>query len=399
MRLSKIPETIDELIKNQNGVILIATPNEIIYEKYLGFADINKKIPVDSNTQFLTGSVTKKFTAVAMLKALSNSNNVEAELRNTIDNYLPEKHPIWNGSMPTWAITITIHQLLVHSSGIPNYTSLPEYEKQKFSNTAELVNFFKSHELEFTPGEKFAYSNSGYFLLGIIIEAITQKKLNVYLEENFFKPLDMQSTFLAMQGTVPNLIQQGFSHLARGYEYELTTHHPVLQEIKSYENMRNPGAAGSLVSTANDLLKWNNALYSGKIIPDSLLKLMLHPYHMTERPDSHYGYGIEIMSSKVLGNYYSHRGGIPGFRSILTYIPSLELSIITLQNIIDNHDKLKPEIDQIQTELSLDLKQEEHVKKLVEIIETKYPAIDGNKKNFEFSFIYEAVIKVLETNG
>jgi hypothetical protein len=160
--------------------------------------------------------------------------------------------------------------------------------------------------------------------------------------------------------------------------------------------MEMPGAAGSLITTAEDLLIWNNALYGGKIIPQFLLELMLHPYLVTERIDAYYGYGIEIMKSEALGEYFSHRGGIPGFRSILTYIPSLKLSIITLQNLVADQEKLMPDIQQIQTSLPPNLPKEESMKKLVEIIEAKYPSIIENKKRFEFVLIYEAIIQTLD---
>lgn len=398
----RIANKLDELVENMHhsGSTLIATDKEIIYKKCFGYADITKKIPISFNTQFLAGSITKQFAAVAILQALwdKNKNDIKTALNKTIDYYLTAKHEIWNNSMPAWASNVTIHQLLIHASGIPNYTSLPEFEKQRFFKNSELINFFKSHELEFTPGEKFSYSNSGYYLLGIIIEEITQQNLDVYLEKTFFEPLGMQSTFFPMQGTVDELIRTDirFAHLAHGYQYEITTHDVSPEEIKRYERMEVPGAAGALITAAEDLLKWNNALYSAKIIPQFLLELMLHPYLVTERIDAYYGYGIEIMESKRLGRYFSHRGGIPGFRSILTYIPALRLSIITLQNLVADLEKIMPDIEQIQKTLPSNLPKEESIKKLSEIIEAKYPSIIENRKRFEFVPIYEAIIKELE---
>src|ERR1700722_18724316 len=130
MILKKINNTIDELVKNMNhgGSVLIASEKEGIYKKYFGYADAAKTIPISFKTQFLAGSVTKQFAAVAILKALQDKNDTKAELNKTIDYYLTAEHEIWNGSMPVWASVVTIHQLLIHSSGIPNYTSLPEYE-------------------------------------------------------------------------------------------------------------------------------------------------------------------------------------------------------------------------------------------------------------------------------
>ncbi len=406
---NKIENTINQLIMQHSGCIIVATNKETIYKKCFGYADFSKKIPVSMDTQFLAGSVTKQFTAVAILKALLDKNihendhaklkeYIQAELNNTIEHYLPAEHEIWNSSMPAWAKTVTIHQLLVHSSGITNYTSLPDFEKQKFPKNSDLITFFKKHNLEFIPGEKFSYSNSGYYLLGIIIEQISQQHLDVYLENIFFKPLEMRSTFLPTQGTVDDLIRSDarFLNLARGYQYEMAKQDASLEEVNRYESMEVPGAAGSLVSTTEDLLKWNNALYAGKIIPKFLLELILKPYLLTERVEAYYGYGIEIMKSDAFGEYYSHRGGIPGFRSILTFIPSLQISIVTLQNIVADQEKLMPEVEKIKTDLSQTLSREESLAELVKIIESKYPSIIENRKRYELAPIYDDIIKTLE---
>lgn len=407
----QITNTIYELTNHMqhSGSVLVATNKAPIYNKCFGYADIPKKIPVSMDTQFLIGSVTKQFTAVAILKSLLDKNinqndhaklkdHIQEELNNTIEHYFPAEHEIWNGSMPAWANTVTIHQLLVHSSGIPNYTSLPDFEKQKFPKNSDLISFFKTHELEFIPGEKFSYSNSGYYLLGMIIQQVTQQTLDVYLEKTFFKPLGMRSTFLPTQGTVDDLIRSDvrFANLARGYQYEIAKQDASLEEVKRYESMEVPGAAGSLISTTCDLLNWNNALYAGKIIPKFLLELILKPYLVTERVDAYYGYGIEIMKSDVFGEYYSHRGGIPGFRSILTFIPSLQISIVTLQNIVADQEKLMPEVEKIKAGLPPTLSPEESSQEIVKIIESKYPSIIENRKRYELAPIYDEIIKILE---
>gem|GEM_PF-2138076 len=408
----KIRNTIDELLnhKQHSGSIIVAINSNTIYKNYFGYADILKKIPISQDTQLLAGSVTKQFAAVAILRALYDKitykndheeikDIIQNELNYTIDHYLPLEHDIWNGSMPTWANTVTIHQLLVHSSGITNYTSLPDFEKQKFLKDSDIVSFFKNHELEFTSGEKFSYSNSGYYLLGIIIQQITQQRLDTYLEKTFFDPLQMRSTFLAIQGTVDDLIRSDarFSHLARGYQYEIAEQHTNLKEINRYESMEVPGAGGSLISTAEDLLKWNNALYNGKIIPTFLLELFLKPYLVTESADAYYGYGIEIMQSDILGKYYSHRGGIPGFRSILTYIPLLQISIVTLQNIAADPEKIMPDVEKIKADIPKTLSPEESMQELTKRIEDKYPNINQNKKRYELSPVYDAIIKAIES--
>ncbi len=371
-----------------SGCILISTPQKIIHENCFGYADFAKKIPIATDTQFLIGSVTKQFAGVAITKALWDKkvNDIQAELNKPIAHYLPSHHTLWNGAMPAWANIITLHHLLVHSSGIVNYNSLPGFNNQKFTTAADIISYFKNHALEFTPGEKFSYCNSGYFLLGEIIQEIAQESLDVYLEKIFFAPFEMHSTHFPMQGTVDDLIKTDsrFKKLARGYQYDIAKKTAELSEIPRYESMNIPGAGGSLISTAEDLLKWNNALYTGKIVPKSVLELILKPYLVTDRGDSFYGYGIEIMKAENGDEYYSHRGGIPGFRSILTYLPASQTSIIMLQNIVSNDEFIIPIVEKMKNTLT--------PTELVKTIETQYPTIPENRKRFELVTLYDNIL-------
>lgn len=413
--LKVINETITERLSNMqpSGTLLLSMGNEIIYKQCFGFSDSSKNIAISTDTQFLVGSVTKQFTAAAILKALFTKNIqrgmnlsdvislkslTRADLDKFIAFYLPEEHNIWEGSIPAWANTITLHQLLVHSSGIPNYTNLPDFENHKFLKTSDLVTFFKDSELEFIPGTKFTYSNSGYFLLGIIIEQITDQTLDAYMQSTFFESLEMHSTFLATKGRVDELISLDArcAHVARGYQFDITKQKPDLTEVNHYVSMLIPGAGGSLISTAVDLLKWNNALYSGKIIPDYLLQLMLYPHILTEQMKDYYGYGIEIMQAEHLGKYYTHRGGIPGFHSMLTFIPLLQLSIIILENIVEDKESMMPELEKIKLELPLTLSEFEKKEQLEKIIEATYPIITENRKHFLLAPIQGEIIKALE---
>jgi len=163
-----INKTINDLVQNTlpSGSVLVAMNNKPIYKQSFGYADIIKKIRMSIDTQMLIGSVTKQFTTAAILKALIDKNiNVQEALNSTIDNYLPQDNQVWSGSMPSWAKEVTVHQLLNHTSGIVNYTSLPDFDKQKLPKTSDIVTFFKNHDLEFAPGTKFSYCNSGYILL------------------------------------------------------------------------------------------------------------------------------------------------------------------------------------------------------------------------------------------
>lgn len=162
-----------------NGTILVAIGDRIVAEQNLGFADFNSKATCARNTQYQIGSVTKQFTAVAVLKSLANqviitgvlpnSQEMLAAVRNLLQKpiayYLPATLSLWANKMPVWADEVTVHQLLQHSSGIPSYTSFPEYKDKFFSsppNQVELIGYFKDKELDFKPGSMFSYCNSGY---------------------------------------------------------------------------------------------------------------------------------------------------------------------------------------------------------------------------------------------
>ncbi|NNM59959.1 MAG: beta-lactamase family protein [Legionellales bacterium] len=414
----KIKKTIHDVINGllptmePNGTLLVALNEEIIYKQCFGFADMANKTLVTFDTQFLAGSVTKQFTAAAILKALLDislqngidkndlanlKNNIQAKLAHAVAHYLPQEHPLWDGLMPSWAKRVTLHQLLIHSSGISNYTGLPDFENKAFPKPSDLVDFFKTHDLEFNSGEKFSYSNSGYFLLGIIAQQITHQPLESYLQTQFFAPFNMHASFLATQHTAKELKQTDSraANLACGYQFDMTKPQANLIEVKNSISMQIPGAAGSLVSTASDLLKWNNALYTGKIIPLFLLDLMLKPHIQTEQKNAYYGYGIEVLKSGSFGEYYTHRGGIPGFHSKLTFIPSLQLSMIVLENLHEDKSRLMPEIERMRAALPTTLTESEKWQEVDKMIAGKYPSIIENRQRYELMLVEEAIIEAL----
>ena len=412
-----VKESVSNTLKDMqaSGTILVGVNNKAIYTESVGLADVKNHIQNTINTQYLIGSVTKQFTAVAILRVIYDSalrsgiskDNIEsllayvnAELRKPISYYLAQTHHVWAGSMPEWANIVTLHNLLEHSSGIANLTDLHGYMELSVDQfkVSDLVSFFKDHELEFAPGAHFSYCNSGYILLSVIIQQMTGISLSIYLETIFYKPLGMNATFLPTKGTVSNLKQHDprFAQLANGYNYYVSDVQAKVVEVIKYEPLERPSGAGSLISTASDLLKWSWALYSKKVIPKFLLEIMLAPHILTEEENAFYGYGIEVKKSNTLGVYYSHRGGIPGFRSDLTYIPSLELSIVCLTNVIDDWEKLMPEIKELEAGMPATLTQSEKALQATKIIEEKYPPINQNRSKYNFMLVDKAIFKVLE---
>ncbi|MRX68912.1 CubicO group peptidase, beta-lactamase class C family [Flavobacterium resistens] len=297
-----------------NGSALVAENGKVIFKKGFGSANFEWNIPNQPDTKFRLGSITKQFTALLIVK-LAEEGKIKLDV--PITTYLPD-YPKETGDK------ITIHNLLTHTSGIPNYTSVPNFMREKARNSytpEAFVKTFSSLPLEFTPGEKFNYSNSGYFLLGYIIEKITGKTYEQYLQEVILTPLKMTNT--------------GFDHSeiiiknrAAGYEKEgknITN--------ASFIDMSIPYAAGSLYSTVEDLYLWDQALYTNKLLSEKSMELLFKPYIKAWDGSYGYGWGVEevTVGDKKL-KIIEHGGGINGFNTIISRIPSDKILVVLLNN-------------------------------------------------------------------
>lgn len=409
---NELEETITSFSQNHylNGTVLVAQDDKIVYQKNFGFADQADGTRINTDTQYLIGSITKHLTAAALLKALldkypqEEKHSIETYIKEVLNKslayYLPPEHAIWLGSMPEWANNVTLYHLLTHTSGIANFTSLPNIELLAIiaPKAPKLVSFFKNEPTEFEPGERYSYSNSNYVLLGQVVEAITEKPLDIYMAQSFFEPLGMNSTFLATSNTAMRIKKDDARarRLARGYNFDAYAEHPILTEPKHYAPMELPLGSGGLVSTAPDLLKWNNALYAGKVIPEALVKLMVTPYvAMDKENKKFYGYGITIHKHEALGDIYYHEGSIPGFRSKLTYIPSQSISVICMTNAVEAWEKLLPELGELQEELPKDLAEEEKNEQSKKIISERHPNFARTHSKNNFIALEKAIVDVV----
>lgn len=279
-----------------NGSALVAENGKVIFKKGFGAANMEWNIPNQSDTKFRLGSISKQFTALLIVKLAEDG---KLKLDVPITTYLTD-YPKENGDK------ITIHQLLTHSSGIPNYTNAPGFFKDKARNPytpTEFVKTFSSLPLEFTPGEKFNYSNSGYFLLGYIVEKVSGKTYEQYLQEVIFTPLKM--------------VNSGYDHSdvilknrAAGYEKQgkkITN--------AAYLDMSIPYAAGSLYSTVDDLYLWDQALYTNKLLSQKSVESLFKPY--IKAGGASYGYGWFVEEDEN-GKTVGHGGGINGFNTIIS---------------------------------------------------------------------------------
>jgi CubicO group peptidase (beta-lactamase class C family) len=287
------------------GSVLVAQGDKVVFEKSYGNANLEWNIPDDPLTKFRIGSMTKQFTAASIL-LLEERGKLSTD--DYVNKYLPDAPAAWD--------KITIYNLLTHTSGIPSFTSFPDYRTSEATPTTPkaLVDRFRDKPLEFQPGEKWNYSNSGYVLLGYMLEKISGQSYADFVTQNIFQPLGMKDSGYDSNSAV-------IAHRATGY-----TPGPAGPVNSGYIDMTIPFSAGALYSTTHDLLMWEQALYGGKVLSAASLKKMTTPFKQN------YGCGLMITTTK--GHLeYEHGGGIEGFSTDMAYYPDDKLTVIVLANL------------------------------------------------------------------
>lgn len=304
-----IGDRIDEYLKEYeakgwfSGSVLVAEDDGILLNKGYGMADYERGVSNTPKTRFHLGSITKQFTAMAIMQ-LAEEGRLSTE--DTLSKYIPD-YP--NGK------TITIHQLLTHTSGIPDYINDdPSFSEicRLYHTTDEIIDRFKNKPLEFKPGTRYDYSNSGYVLLGYIIEKVSGKSYEEYLSDNIFKPLGMNNT--------------GYDNLKplikdRACGYSISEGKLTNAEFFDRSNLK--GADG-LYSTVEDLYIWDQALYTEAIAQKQTLDSIFKAYP----PANNYGYGWTINGGEV-----HHFGRMDGFYTCISRDTVEKTTIIILSNI------------------------------------------------------------------
>lgn len=295
-------------------VALAAMDGEIVYQGAFGFADIGNGVRATPETKFRIGSVTKQFTAAAILKLMEEG---QLALDDPLSKFMPD-YPRGD--------EVTIHHLLTHTSGIHSYTSKSDFVERFPTHIEpdELIELFKSDEYDFDPGEKWSYNNSGYFLLGGIVGEISGKPYAAYLEETFFEPLGMENTGVHNSKDILENEAYGYSYVDGAY-----------QKAEPWD-MSWAGGAGALYSTVGDLFRWNEAVFSGKVLKDSTLELAWTPVTLNngtvaEAMGAQYGYGWGLGEFRGLREI-SHGGGLHGFLSNLARYPEQRFTAVAFTN-------------------------------------------------------------------
>lgn len=289
--------------------IALLRGGDTVVAKGYGFADAERKVPATARTVYRIGSITKQFTAAA-IQRLAEQGKLSVD--DEITKYLP--------GYPVQGHRVTIRHLLHHTSGIKTYTSLPEWQKRMGDELPldTVVAMFSSLPFDFAPGERYAYNNSGYFLLGRIIERVSGKSYERYLRDEIFARAGLKETRYC-----PNVPQPPSD--AEGY----ATATPPKRS--SAISMTSPYAAGALCATAMDLVRWDRALAGGRVVSAASYQAMTTPGRLENGEQTRYGYGLSIGSigeRRLVG----HGGGINGFISYLGSIPSDSLTVAVLVN-------------------------------------------------------------------
>ena len=290
--------------------VAVTRRGDTIVAKSYGHADLELDVPMPSDASFEIGSVTKQFTAAAILLLAERG---KLAIDDELTKFLPD--------YPTHDARITIRRLLTHTSGIKGYTELPEFgDLMKVSKPRDtLVNLFSSKPLDFPPGEALVYNNSAFFLLGLIIEKVSGQTYADFVKANLFDKAGMPNSYYCSESAI-------HKHHAHGYD----TFAGALV-LKGFLSHQWPYAAGSLCSTASDLTAWNAALHGRRILSAESYRAMTTPATLADGTKTRYGFGVALGEPGGHRAIY-HGGGINGFLSELQYFPDSGLSIVVLFN-------------------------------------------------------------------
>ncbi|MBL7858988.1 MAG: serine hydrolase [Cyclobacteriaceae bacterium] len=288
---------------------LVAKAGKPIFRQAYGMANLEHNVVMSPEHVFEIGSITKQFTAVGILMLLEQG---KLALEDPITKFIT--------GYPTHGHTITIHHLLTHTSGIKSYTSMERWTKlwRNDMTPLEMIDLFKNEPMDFAPGEKWEYNNSAYFMLGYIIEKASGIPYPEFLEKNIFIPLGMKNSYYGSQSAIIKNRAQGYQK-KEGY---------VNAE---YLSLTQPYAAGSIMSNVDDLLTWQLALQSGKLVKKETLQKAFTNYKLNNGKPTNYGYGwglSEINGSATL----EHSGGIFGYTTNAVYLPKEDVFVVVFSN-------------------------------------------------------------------
>jgi D-alanyl-D-alanine carboxypeptidase len=298
---------IDKVVGLSIGV---ASGDEILVNKGFGLANVELNVPATAHTVYRIGSITKEFTAAAVLLLVEDR---DISLDGVLTEYLP--------GYPKQGDSVTIRQLLQHTSGVPDFTRLPNYRRERPLDVSQdqVLDRFQKLPLEFPPGEKHRYCNSGYFLLGLVVEQASGKSYREFVEQRLFRQLGMRHSYCDTSSMI--IPQRAAGYTRWGGKLRNAPHISLSQTI----------GAGNIAATTTDLILWQRGLVAHRLLRIESAKLMTTRGKLKNGTPFNYGCGLRIQSvakHKVI----QHGGAISGFRSHLAYFPDSELTVAVVAN-------------------------------------------------------------------
>lgn len=309
---TKIDSLLLTVFKDKNGpggVFMVAKQGKPIYQKAFGKANLELNVDLKTEDVFQLGSMTKQFTAVAILQLEEQG---KLNVNDLVSKFIPD-YP--NGNK------ITLHHLLTHTSGIKDFTKMKSLQQigQKDLSPTEMIAFFKNEPVDFPPGEKFDYNNSGYFLLGYVIEIVSGEKYEDYIKKYIFDKAEMTNSRYANDIAIIANRAYGYHKKENGYVN------------KSRISFNIPYSSGALMSTLDDMLKWQNALNKNLMVSANTLKKSFSKYRLNNGEEFTYGYGWHIKDINGI-EAREHGGSIFGFKTMGVYIPSKDIYVLGFSN-------------------------------------------------------------------
>jgi CubicO group peptidase (beta-lactamase class C family) len=292
------------------ATVIVTRDGKTVFRKAYGMADVARHVAMTPEMSLRVGSITKQFTSTAIMMLAEEG---KLSIDDEITTYLP--------GYPTHGKRITIEHLLNHTSGIASYTRNPAFDANmtRDMSVAQMIDFFKNDPPDFAPGEKWRYNNSGYFLLGAIIEKVSGMPYARFVEQRIFVPLQMNNT--AYEGHERGAVLRAAGHTGTAGHYKPS-------EALS---MTQPYAAGALVSTVDDLARWDQAVWSGKLLKPASWQKAFAPATLLGGAPTNYGYGW--MLEKLQGEpIIGHGGRINGYGAYAFHVPSQNVYVAVLTN-------------------------------------------------------------------
>lgn len=292
------------------ATVIVVKGGSVLYRKGFGRANLELQVPMRPENVFEIGSVTKQFTATAVLMLVEEG---KLALNDDVRKFIPE--------FPDKGAVVTIEHLLTHTSGVPSYTELPAWLKlwRQDMTPSEILALTRDLPLEFTPGTKFKYDNTGYTMLGMVIEKVSGMSYADFISKRIFEPCGMRNSVYGSKEALVANRAFGYSKDERGWRNA------------AYLSMTQPYAAGSLMSSVDDLAAWDRAVSAGKLLSKASWDRAFTPYRLPNGESTNYGYGwvTETFENRKV---IRHNGGISGYVSEVLRIPEEGLYVALLTN-------------------------------------------------------------------